>query len=487
MVMSIRLFEYQEEAIRFMQDRKKVYLAMGMGTGKTLTAISGAQRLGKKHTLVIAEKNEVVNSQNFAKEAGVLDIPYFNLRETKLQDVGDTRAVCGINPDALKNLDIETVWDMFDFVIVDESTMIKNITTARFRAVKKICNTTPYVVLLSGTPMMNGAAELYAPLLLLGHHLAGEGTRRDREAFEAIFAGGHYRKIRNTGVYWQDYTWWAKGANYIRELRSMCETNFYFLRKEDTTVFRMRPERKVVRIPMSVPWLIEYTQAWEKYFQEAEKKHRSLSPEEYLEKIDNIAGMQRIIENGQMYQVNSRWKARKVVEDIKAGEYGNQRIIVFTMFVETYELVCELLGDVGISYRTFDEVQEWKNGDEQVLVGRIKAHGKGGNCAEASVTLFVDMDFVPANNTQAENRMDRPEQKNDMTIVYYLTQGDDTVDAHVRRINQTKTQRIENFMRPLHEQEVLEMPVKIKQLVRKFPKQAGILNIKETVENSLFV
>ena len=64
------------------------------------------------------------------------------------------------------------------------------------------------------------------------------------------------------------------------------------------------------------------------------------------------------------------------------------------MFIESYKILQSELEAKGVTFKTFDEVNEWKEGTEQVLVGRIKAHGKGGNLPEASVCIFVDMDFV---------------------------------------------------------------------------------------------
>lgn len=468
----MKLWDYQEEAVAFIHKRKRAYLALDMGMGKTLTSLAAAHRAGRKHVLLVAEKNEVVNSRNFEREVGHFpDLEYVSLRDEDLETVSlsTERLVCGINPDALAKHDPKVIAMLFDTMIVDESTNIKNVSTKRFKNVHKIAKQMQYLALLSGTPMMNGAAELYAPLLLLDHHMVLGKGKAAREAFETVFAGGHYRKIRNTGVYWKDYAWWAGGANHVRVLRYLLDDLFFFKRKDDTGVFRDKA-RSIRWVPMSFPWIAEYTKAWDEYY--AEQKLRRTRVE-----LSNINELRRLIENGQMYQVNSRWKARQLVEDLKAKRYGDQRIVVFSMFIETDALIQELLTEAGIGFKTFDDIADWKAGDEQVLVGRIKAHGKGGNVPEASVCLFVDMDFVPANNIQAENRIDRPEQKNDMTIVYYMTQGDDVIDTHVRNINRDKARVIRNFMAPLAEGEEKEIFADMGALRERYPKEMNILGI----------
>lgn len=463
----MELWPYQKSAIDFIKKNKKVYLAMGLGTGKTLTSLAGALEISKKNILVIAELNEIQNSQNFKKEVDNY-FPgtwgYCSLRETNFSYSNDVyeHLVCGINPDGLAKLDMDTIGNDFDVVIMDEATMAKTMTTARFKRIRKVCEVVDYLILLSGTPLMNGAAELYAPLLLMGHKLAGGGTAKDREAFEAIFAGGHRRKIKNSGVYWRDYIWWAKGCNHVRELRHLVSDAFFFMTKEETGVFNKKKSREVIEVTMTLDWLVEYNQAWEKYLIEANLRDVDM---------ENVKELQGLIENGQCYQVNSKRKVKYVVDDIVRGKYGKQRILIFSLFIETEELLKETLAKNGVAFKTFEELNEWKKGDEQVLLGRIKAHAKGGNVSDASVVLFVDMDWVPANNIQAENRIDRPEQKNPMTVRYYLTEGKDVVDAHVRNIVRQKTSKIDNFMKPLTPEEAILMPSMVRGLKEKYPKE----------------
>lgn len=466
----MNLFPYQVAASVFLQQKKRGYLALDMGMGKTITALDAAYKAGKRHILLIAEKNEIVNSQNFRREveSHFENLTYHSLREVGFDFVrGSTRSVCGINPDGLVKYDPDDLEKMFDSVIIDEATLAKTTTTQRFKRVYRIAMRMEHVYLLSGTPMMNGAAELYAPLLLLDHPMVSAKGVRGRLAFETIFAGGHRRKIRNTGVWFKDYVWWAKGANHVRELRYLLREHFFILSKTGTNVFKKKV-RTIERVPMTVSWVAEYVQAWETYLEDASKRDVDM---------DNVTELRNLIENGQCYQVNSRWKALRVAEDIASGKYGSRRIVVFSMFIETDEIIQSELARLGVSFRTFEDVKEWKAGDEQVLVCRIKAHGKGGNVPEASVALFVDMDFVPSNNIQAENRIDRPEQKDDMLIVYYLTEGNDVVDEHVRKINQDKARKIEQFMKPLANEEMLFMESALAAIRSKHPKSAEILGI----------
>jgi SNF2 family DNA or RNA helicase len=465
----MRFFDYQEEAITFINEVRRTYIAFDMGMGKTITAIGGAHEAATKHILLVAEKNEIVNSQNFRKEveAHFTDMDYISLRETDIETVrqADSRMVCGINPEALDKIDDEDIEELFDAMAIDEATLAKTTTSQRFKKVRKISKKMEVLIMLSGTPMMNGAAELFAPLTLLEHPLAGDGKAKSQKAFERIFAGGFYKKIRSTeGLtpeqvqkqYWKYYQWWAKGANNVRELRYLMESHFIFRRKQDTNVFKKK-ERRVEWVEKSAPWIMEYERAWDEYLVSAKKRNMNMT---------NVTELRRLIENGQVYQVNSRWKARQAVADIAAGKYGDKRIIIFSLFIETDRVIQEELTKAGISWKSFEDLADWKAEGSQVLVGRIKSHAKGGNVPEASVTLMVDMDFVPSMNLQAENRMDRPEQQNEMEVVYYMAKGEGDIDAHVQKINRDKNRKIDEFTRPFTAEELEEMPKRIAELVK---------------------
>ena len=89
---------------------------------------------------------------------------------------------------------------------------------------------------------MNGAAELYHPLLLFGHPLAGDGSAKAREAFETIFAGGHRRKIKTQASGFKIMSG-GQGRNPHGTSYLVSDRSF---KRKDTTVFKHCPDRGVV-------------------------------------------------------------------------------------------------------------------------------------------------------------------------------------------------------------------------------------------------
>ena len=474
----MELFDYQKKALDFFKEKKKIYIAFDMGMGKTITSLACAKEIDG-NTLLIAENNEIENNKNFEKEVNNHfsdELGYINLKkETDIPT--EKKVVGGINAESLHKVD-QSFIDTVKVVIIDEATSIKNIKSKRSQKVLEVTEQCEYLIFLSGTPMQNGAVEIFSPLLLLQHDMVYE--KDVQQAFETVFAGGHYRLRRklpvgvdtsnafyNPKYRYKYFMWWAKGANNLRELRYLTRDKFFVMTKDETDIFKKKV-RTIETVPMSTEWYQEYMGAWQEYLKSAKKRDVDM---------DNVKEMKKLIENGQCYQVNSRWKASRIAGDIARGKYGTGKIVLFTLFVETYNEIRNMLAYYDVSQETFDGVENWKQDPSiQVIVGKIKAHGKGTNLPEASTTIFVDMDFVPANNLQAENRIDRPEQKNEMLITYYLTEGDN-VDKHVREINRKKSRAIKEFMRPFTQEELDEMPYKIEKLKKKFPEECLLLGI----------
>jgi SNF2 family DNA or RNA helicase len=88
---------------------------------------------------------------------------------------------------------------------------------------------------------------------------------------------------------------------------------------------------------------------------------------------------------------------------------------------------CEVLhGDVAPEDRT-KRVDAFQNGDIQVLISTIAVGGVGITLTSADTILFIEEDWVPANNRQMEDRLYRIGQKNNVTVIKYRSKN--TVDT----------------------------------------------------------
>jgi len=74
-------------------------------------------------------------------------------------------------------------------------------------------------------------------------------------------------------------------------------------------------------------------------------------------------------------------------------------------------------------------------------VANLIAGGVGINLTAARLVVFNDLDWVPANHWQAEDRAYRIGQKGSVHVAYLVASG--TVDTFVRTVLETKTRLVE--------------------------------------------
>ena len=66
----------------------------------------------------------------------------------------------------------------------------------------------------------------------------------------------------------------------------------------------------------------------------------------------------------------------------------------------------------------------------------IEAAGVGLTLTAASLVIFVEQDWVPGKNVQAEDRVHRIGQTDNVLIQYLVLNG--TLDSHIAKVNVAK-------------------------------------------------
>lgn len=95
----------------------------------------------------------------------------------------------------------------------------------------------------------------------------------------------------------------------------------------------------------------------------------------------------------------------------------DQQVVIFTQFDDSARLMAESAAGAGFSVglytgktahgRRNQIIEEFQAGSLQVFVGTIRSGGLGITLTAASTVIFLDRDWSPANNLQAEDRCHR--------------------------------------------------------------------------------
>jgi len=201
---------YQNRAVQYIKDKRRCALFLGLGMGKTCTALTAAVDLldsfQANRVLVIAPLR--VAASVWHNEVASWD----HLRHLKVGSVLGTErnrlAVLQRGGYDVYTINRENVpwlvkhygkkWP-FDFVVIDESSSFKTPGTKRFRAIKSIAPLINYLVLLTGTPAPNGLMDIWSQMYLIdfGAALGRTIGNYKQRFFEREGYGGYSFKLRD--------------------------------------------------------------------------------------------------------------------------------------------------------------------------------------------------------------------------------------------------------------------------------------------------
>lgn len=423
---------YQVAAGRFLSKNTRSLLAFPPGAGKTAIVASVMEAAEPERMLVICPAGPVVTQwRHELLRWGGIDAADGTGAASKryVARTGHPRLV--VNYEAARIDAQELCKTPWDAVIFDESHRLANRTSQVYGAAETIAKNSGRLHLVTGTPILNHAKELWAALHLMDPK--------------------EYRAFWN----WAGARFQIKLPRYrgriVREIGKPLPHAVPILREE----LHQRMIYKSLRELM--PELPEETTTWH---------HLDLSAAErkaYDNMVDNFwmeVGGEVILadnsaaRNTRLQQLSSDWsawgepigtKAQAAVE--LASDLGEQSLI-FCLFRGTAKAVAQQLkgawpytGDMNAAERE-EAKQMFMSGKAKHLVGTIRVLGEGVDGLQcARNVIFIDRAWTPARNEQAVGRLLRQGQRNAVNVIHIV--ANDTVDEVVNDALRQKRDVIE--------------------------------------------
>jgi SWI/SNF-related matrix-associated actin-dependent regulator of chromatin subfamily A-like protein 1 len=268
------------------------------------------------------------------------------------------------------------------------------------------------VYALTGTPMPNKMRDSYNLWKAIGHPVAANKHR-----FEERYCAGHWEQ------HGRDEHWVADGATNISELKAIVGTVFLQRKKED--VLSLPPKtREFVPVEINTA---AYRKAMKKY---ADKD------------ISDKIAIEMMTESR---VATAAGKVPATVEFVENCVEQGEKVIIFSNFTTVLDEIEKKLEsrcvrvDGGVSVDGKDKAVEAFQGDEtvKVFLGQIIAAGTGLNLTAATRVVFNEMDWLPGNLKQAEDRAYRIGQSKHVTVSYIVAEGtvdEDLADALARKL-----------------------------------------------------
>jgi SWI/SNF-related matrix-associated actin-dependent regulator 1 of chromatin subfamily A len=416
------LYPFQfEDALKIDKWKGRGLITSEMGTGKTAVSLAWAQAQNKR-VLVICPSTVKYNWEKEIKKWTIKNNNTFIMNGKKPEDLPNNLNYIIINYDIVKDRIEELEKFNPEIIIVDEFHKIKESKTLRTKAVKKICKGKRHIIGLSGTPITSRPIEFFNMLNIVVPMM-----------FNNYWSfAKHYCDAKQNR-----YGWNTKGSSNEEELNLILTE--VMIRRLKKDVLTELPDKTRTLVPMDIDNKGEYNRANRDLLS-------FLKQRDGEEKANRASRAEELVKKGILKQLAIKGKIKQSVEWIKdfLDENLDQKIIVFAIHKSTVDELYGQFNKVAVkidgstpSNKRLDIVEEFQtNPEKRVFIGNIKASGTGITLTASSTVCFVELDYLPTDFLQAEDRPHRIGQKSAVNIYYFV--GKNTIDEEIMKILSAK-------------------------------------------------
>ena len=301
-------------------------------------------------------------------------------------------------------------------VILDESHFLASRVSLRSKACRNLCQDVPYVLALTGTPIVNRPAELWTTLNILRPDL-----------YPSWWKFGH----RFCAPYRSPWGWKFEGASHLDELHDQLESEVMVrIRRGD--VLAQIPRKRRILVPLPLADRHHYERAMTDFLgwlaDTQPDRVRKASKAEAMTKLTYVL---QLIARLKMPAVGEWLDSFLANGDDKINVFGIHVEIVRDNLYRRYRDLSVIIdGKVGKKDRHLAVEQFVKSDRSRVLFGNIRAGGTGWSATGVSKTAFVELEWAPGHHEQAEDRTTGLNRgKEDERSENYYLLGADTIET----------------------------------------------------------
>ena len=361
--------EYQVEIINTAQTvllaHRFVYLSMEVRTGKTLTALGVAEKLGINNLLFVTKK----------KAIGSIEADYKKLMPNYQITV--------INYESLHKVEGE-----FDFMVLDEAHTLGAYPkpSKRTKLIKQmISKQKPYVILMSGTPTPESFSQIYHQV-----YACMENPFNQYKTFYKF--AKEYVNVTQRMFHSMPSNNYDDGKPEILDM--MKPYMISYTQKE--AGFKSQIKEHVLKVQMS-----ELTYRFVKEMSE----HRLIEGKKTQEVILGDTNVKKMSKIHQLFSGTVKLEnGTRMITDLSKArfirtEFKNKKIAVFYKFKAEYEALKQVYGD-GIT----DDLNEFNVTSKNIAL-QIASGREGISLKKADCLVYYNIDFSALSYWQSRDRM----------------------------------------------------------------------------------
>lgn len=410
-------FEHQKTTASFLSLRERAFCFNEQGTGKTASVIWAADYLMKlglvKRVLVLCPLSIMKSAwqQDMFKFAmhRSCDVAHGSSKQRK--KVISTRAeFVIINFDGLAVVEDEITAGGFDLVVVDEANAYKNPQTNRWKVLNRIMQSTQARLwMMTGTPAAQSPLDAYGLAKLVSPNKVPR----------------YYGAFRDSVMYKISHFKWAAKPNAETVVHKALQPAIRFEKKDCLDLPAVtHTEREAPLTPMQRRYYNELKN--EMLVEAAGEDISAVNAAAKINKLLQISGGAVYTDTGEVVEFDVSNRLNTVLEVI---EEASHKVLVFVPFTHTIELLRETLeknniscavinGKVPVNKRSEIVTDFQTNPTPQVLLIQPQAASHGLTLTAADTIIWYAPVTSVETYLQANARIDRPGQKNAMTVVH---------------------------------------------------------------------
>lgn len=409
-------FAHQKETAQFLVANRKAFCFNEQGTGKTASVIWATDylmNLGVIRRVLVVCPLSIMGSawqQDFFKFAvhRHVDVAYGSANKRKDIVAGNAEYVI-INFDGVEIVKSEIIHGGFDLIVIDEASAYKNAQTARWKTMRDILKHVKGLWMLTGTPAAQSPVDAYGLAKLVNP----QGV--------PMFFG----QFRDMVMYPVTQYRWAAKDNAKTIVHQVLQPAIRFEKDQcldlpDVT----HVHRNAPMTPQQIKFYKELKS--QMLIEAAGEEVSAVNAAVKLNKLLQIACGSVYTDSKEVvdFDANSRLQAvKEVIEE------ASHKVLVFVPFTHTIlkirdyltknGITCDVInGDVPVSRRTEIVKKFQSDADPRVLIIQPQAASHGLTLTAANVVIWYAPVTSVETYLQANARINRPGQKNAMTVVH---------------------------------------------------------------------
>lgn len=428
------LYDHQIANLSEKVENPFVLNANKMGYGKTVTGLAYARQHNCKKILIVCPKSVLYHWKDTVgwywpeRLAETQILPKLVKDGPQITIINYDMLISGNRIEMYKNF----VWDC---IILDEGHRIKNRKSKRASAVKAIPS--QYRVALTGTPILRYPDDLFSLCEWLSPKIFGKGYWPFAEKFCKINEDFFGKKI--VGATDDEQT--------VTDLHNFLRT---FMIRDDEIQIGQGIRHNVIKfeLPPQVRSVYKLVQQ-----QAVEELSGMMTLQNAMSKT--IRCRQLTSHPGQFDGSFVKLHTKFLwIKDL-LEDNPDIKIVVFSCFSTSIKALQQFVGsgkcrtytgDLSDNMREKHKKQFIENKDIRVLAGTIGAMAESVDGLQdvSHIAVFLDRDWSPEINKQAEGRLVRDRQQ--YVVECYLLEYEDTIDQYVGRVNLNKAEDVRRVL-----------------------------------------